>query len=111
MAAYDAAGVAWGPCDGYSALPQAVQLQDRIAVGKQLYAEHQDPADPRRNSIWRRLTQLRREFGEALEDHEDQVRCHQWREAFERLEAALDRFVPLDDRLRELEESDGYQAT
>ena len=77
--AYEAWEATWGPTDGLHALPQAVQLEARIANGKAYIAGH--PGD---GQAQRHLLQLRRQYAKALEDHTDRMRCARFREAEEK---------------------------
>jgi hypothetical protein len=77
--AFAAWGAAWGPTDGLHALPQAIQLEARIQVGKEYITAHPDDGQAKRH-----LLQLRQQYSRALEDPADQRRCARFREAEER---------------------------
>jgi cation diffusion facilitator CzcD-associated flavoprotein CzcO len=77
--AFAAWGVAWGPTDGLHALPQAIQLEARIAAGKEYITAHPDDGQARRH-----LLQLRQQYSKALDDSADQRRCARFREAEEK---------------------------
>lgn len=77
--AFEAWETAWGPTDGLHALPQAIQLEARIANGKSYIASHPDDGQAQRH-----LAQLRRQLAKALDDPADRRRCQRAREAEER---------------------------
>jgi len=80
----------WGPTDGLHALPQAIQLRDRIEQGRAYCEQHPDNAKAKRH-----LARLRRQYAQALADAQDRERCRQYREAEERFEVANRRYLEL----------------
>ena len=74
----------WGPTDGIHALPQAIQLKDRIDLGKAYCTAHPDDAMAKRH-----LARLRRQYAQALADADDRERCRRYREAEDRREKAM----------------------
>lgn len=80
---YAAAEAAWGPTELGKALPQAIQLADRIKVGEALL--HDRPGDP---AVKRALNTLRAMLRRAQADPADQKRCAAFQEAHERFLAA-----------------------
>lgn len=75
-AAWEAAGEAWGACDGQHAKPQAVQLRNRIVLGKFYIKHNPDPA------LKRHLLHLKAQYSEAVEDSKDQELCRAWWAAY-----------------------------
>ena len=76
LAQYEAT---WGPTDGLHALPQAIQLETRIALGEAFVMAH--PTD---GQAKQHLAQLRHRLTQALADPADRRRCARCREAEEK---------------------------
>ena len=76
LAAWEAT---WGPTDGLHALPQAIQLEARIALGEDFVQTHPGDARARQH-----LAQLRHRLAQAQQDPADRRRCQRYREAEER---------------------------
>ena len=89
-AAYEAWAATWGPTDGLHALPQAIQLEARIANGKEYIEAHPDDGQARRH-----LAQLRRQLAKAMEDPADRRRCARFREAEEKFKYHEARYLAL----------------
>ena len=74
--ALEAWEAAWGPTDGLTALPQAIQLEARIGNGEAYVAAH-----PEDRVAAQGLAQLRARLTKALADPADRRRCQRCREA------------------------------
>ncbi|NLD44527.1 MAG: hypothetical protein GX657_13660 [Chloroflexi bacterium] len=86
--AYAAAEAAWGSMELGKARPQALQLEDRIAVGKALLQEpDHDPIVPKA------LRTLRAALRRAKADPADRRRCRVYQEAYERFLVAEETYL------------------
>ena len=75
-AAFAAADEAWGSCDGQHAKPQAVQLRNRIVLGKYYVRHNPDP------DLKRHLLHLKAQYSRAVVDAKDQALCTAWWTAY-----------------------------
>lgn len=91
MAAFRAADAAldtaWGDAvehggrgDGRSALPQAVQLRQRIVIGRAMLKQETNPG--KRAAIREGLMALHAALAKADADPADRRRCRVWRDAY-----------------------------
>ena len=69
-----------GKADGRSALPQAVQLRQRIVIGRAMLKQETDP--DKRAAIRAGLAQLHAALAKADADPADRRRCRVWRDAY-----------------------------
>lgn len=90
-AAYREADEAWGESDGRHALPQAVQLQNRIRIAEAMINDFRQrkPDEGVPVSWLNGKLALKHRYSDMLRDKDDQARCERWQAAFAAFETAL----------------------